>query len=116
MADIESTLQKLITGILPPGRGHEMLKKLKEHKGIITANLDTARGMGKLTPDAHRTGVGSQTEKEILNVVISADRADEIFEYIYEEAQVNKPHGGLIYMTRLTQSSKYILPELPDET
>lgn len=115
MAMIENIPQKLITGILPVGRGHDMLKKLREEKNIFTANLEKARGMGKLTPDAHRTGAGSQTEKEILSVVIGADRADEIFEFIYEEAQVNKPHGGLIYMTRLKQASSYIMPELPNE-
>ena len=116
MSKFPDNQQKLITSILPMGRGHEMLKKLRDEKGIYTANLDTARGMGKLTPDSHRTGAGSQTEKDILNVVIDSDRADEVFEYIYETAQINKPHGGMIFMTRLRQASPYNLPELPDES
>ena len=111
----EQTQYKLIMGILPKGIGLDVLKKLRDEKGIITANVDSARGMGHLTPQAHR-GIGEQSEKEILNVVIEADRADEIFEYIYETGEINKPHGGLILMTRLQKASPYILPDLPDET
>lgn len=110
----EMNQYKLITGIFPKGTGIDVLKKLKEEKGIITANVDSARGMGHLTPQRHR-GIGEQSEKEILNVVIESDRADEIFEYIYEVAEINRPHGGLIYMARLRQSSPYVLPELPNE-
>lgn len=105
---------KLITGILPKGIGLEVVKKLKTEKGIITANVDNARGMGKLTHHAHR-GVGEQTEKEILNVVVTADEADAIFEYISETADIDRPHGGLIYMTKLQRASTYALPDLPDE-
>lgn len=40
---------------------------------------------------------GGTTEKEIMIVIVEADRADEIFEYIYHEAEINRPHGGLIF-------------------
>lgn len=105
---------KLITGILPGGGAMDVLKKLREEKGIISANANTARGMGKLTPRAYR-GVGEQTEKQILNVVVDADRADEIFEYIYHEANIDRPHGGIIFMAGLQQQTPFILPDLPKE-
>jgi len=105
---------KLITGILPGGRTLDVLIKLREEKGIITANANTARGMGKLTPRVYR-GVGEQTEKHILNVVVDADRADEIFEYIYHEANIDRPHGGIIFMTDLQQQTPFMLPDLPEE-
>ena len=111
---VTDTLHKLITGILPKGKGFDVLKKLKGEKGIITANVDSARGMGHLTPEAHR-GIGEQSEKEILNVLITAEQADAIFEYIYEISEINKPHGGLIYMTSLQRATAYVLPDLPDE-
>lgn len=111
----EMNQHKLITGIMPKGKGVDILKKLKVEKDIITANIDSARGMGHLTPQAHR-GVGEQSEKEILTVVIEKHRADEIFEYIYEIAEIDKPHGGMIFMTRLLMSSPYVLPDLPDES
>ena len=71
--------------------------------------------MGKLTPLAYR-GVGEQTEKEILTVTVSSEDADEIFGFIHDEAGINKPHGGLIYMSNLDCVSAYSLPEdLPEE-
>ena len=105
---------KLITGILPGGMATDLLKKLRDEQGIITAHANSARGMGKLTPRAWR-GVGEQTEKHILNVVVDADRADEIFEYIYHEGKIDRPHGGIIFMTRLQHQTPFILPELPEE-
>ncbi len=59
--------QKLITCILPHGVALDVLQRLKDEKGIIEASMNSARGMGRLTPLAHR-GVGEQSEKDILNV------------------------------------------------
>lgn len=105
---------KLITCILPKGLALPILKKLKEEKGINRANINSARGMGKITPLAYR-GIGEQAEKELLNIVVNQDQADEIFNYIYEEADINRPHGGIIYMSQLSMSTPFILPELPNE-
>lgn len=103
--------QKLITCILPHGVARDVLQRLKDEKGIIEASMNSARGMGKLTPLAHR-GVGEQTEKDILNVVVSAAEADEIFEYLYDTARIDRPHGGLIYMTGLGYTTPFVLPEI----
>ena len=100
---------------MPKGICLEVIKSLKEEMGVITANVNTARGLGKLTPLAYR-GVGEQSEKEILTVTVVSDNADEIFGYIYDEAGIGKPHGGLIYMSNLDHVSAYSLPEdLPEE-
>ena len=107
--------QKLITCVLPKGICLDVIKSLKEEKGITTANMNTARGAGKLTPLAYR-GVGEQSEKEILTVTVDSETADEIFEYIYDEGKIDRPHGGLIYMSSLDRVSPYLLPEnLPGE-
>jgi len=112
---IENHKHKLITCILPKGIAVDVIKKLKDEKGIITANADSARGMGKLTPQAHRSGLGEQTEKEILNVLVPADQSDELFEFIYDEAKINRPHGGIMYIGEIQQASVYELPDLPYE-
>lgn len=52
---------------------------VKHEKDITTANLNYARGVGKLTPMKYR-GVGEQSEKEVLTVVVDESQADEIFE------------------------------------
>lgn len=105
---------KLITCILPKGFAGHVVKRLKFEKQIITANINSARGMGKLTPGAHR-GAGEQMEKDILSVVVEADRAEEIFEYLFYAADIDRPHGGIIYMNALALASRYALPALPEE-
>jgi len=105
---------KLITCILPKGLASPILKKLKTEKGIIRAHLKSARGMGKITPLAYR-GAGEQAEKDMLNIVVNQDEADDIFFYIYEEADIDRPHGGIIYMRQLGPSTPFTLPDLPDE-
>ncbi|MBT7410320.1 MAG: hypothetical protein HN826_11505, partial [Methylococcales bacterium] len=99
---------KLITAVLPKGASLQVIKMLKQEKSLTTANFNYARGMGKLTPVKYR-GVGEQSEKEMLTVVIDKEHADDIFEYIYEVAEINRPHGGLLYMQALIQSTDYVM-------
>ena len=101
---------KLITAVLPKGVSLSVIRKLKHEMALTTVNFNYARGMGKLTPAKYR-GVGEQSEKEMLSVVVEKERADAIFEYIYDVAEINRPHGGMIYMQTLMQSTEYVLPE-----
>ena len=105
---------KLITCILPKGAALPVLRRLKEEKGLVACYINNARGTGRFT---HRRveRIGDVSEKEILNVVTSAERADEIFEFIFYEADVNRPHGGIIFMTKLSGASYFELPDLPEE-
>lgn len=106
-----SRSMKLISCILPPGIAVDVLEKLRNEHEILEGSVNKARGTGKLTPLAYR-GIGTQTEKEILKVVVAADRADDLFAWIFEQAQIDRPHGGIIFMTALYQSTTFILPEL----
>jgi hypothetical protein len=105
---------KLITAILPKGMSLGVVKLLREEKGVNTANFNFARGTGKLTPLKYSGGV-VESEKEILTVIVEAARSEEIFEYVYEHAGINKPHGGLMFMYTLQQSTAYLLPDLSEE-
>jgi nitrogen regulatory protein PII len=107
--------QRLVTCILPHGIALDVLRRLKYDQGVVEAMVGNARGMGKLTPLAHR-GVGDQTEKEILNVVVPSARADELFDFIRRAAQIDRPHGGIIFMCRLQRATPFTLPDLPEET
>lgn len=106
--------QKLIYCILPKGTAAGFVARLNEEQGVMSSNINNARGVGKITPLAYR-GIAGQSEKAILTVVVGADNADDVFEFIYKEADINRPHGGIMYMHALTQTSEYTLPELPDE-
>ena len=114
LSEMNAQSHKTITCILPIGVALPVARTLKHEKGIITANVSNARGLGKLTHHLHRR-LGDQTEKQILTVVVPDDRADEIFEFIYHEARIDRPHGGLIYVTGLDRATPFVLPDLPEE-
>ena len=105
---------KLITCILPKGHAQPVIQALKDELGIITANVHFARGTGRITHRDYGSRV-TQTEKEVLDVVVTGDQADKAFELIYYTAGINKPHGGLMYQNALSDSTEYLLPDLPEE-
>ncbi len=105
---------KLITCILPKGVAAGVSAKLLNEKGIVTGNINNARGSGHITAKDHRTA-GYQTEKEIFRVVIEAERADEVFEFIYNHAELHQPHGGIMYQNALRKSTHHVLPNLHSE-
>jgi nitrogen regulatory protein PII len=116
-ADVDAIKSsKLITAILPKGQSLPVIEQLKTEKGLTTASFNFARGVGRMTPAKFR-GVGEQSEKEVLTVVVAQELADELFEFIFDRAEINRPHGGIIYMQPLIQSTRYTLPdEVEEET
>jgi len=106
--------QKLITCILPKGIALGVAGKLRSDFELMSVDIKSARGVGKITPLAYR-GIAGQSEKEILTVVVPSESADEIFDFIYHEANINRPHGGLMYVYPLYQATHYEIPSLPDE-
>lgn len=105
--------QKLITCILPHGRALPVLEALKEELGILTATMHHARGSGRMTPLAWR-GVGEAAEKDVISVVVPAPRADEVFGFIRERAEIDRPHGGILYQQPLWKSTEFTLPDVPE--
>jgi len=72
---------KQITCILPKGKSAAVQKSLIDDHGIYSANFHYARGIGKFSSGR---GFGEQREKEILEVMVSPDIADEIFERLID--------------------------------
>ncbi len=91
-----------------------MLRRLKDEKGITACRINNARGIGRFTHSSVRRP-SNVTEREVLEVVTTDKRADEIFEFIFFEADMNRPHGGVIFMTSLGRTSQFELPDLPEE-
>ena len=51
----------------------------------------------------------------MLDVVVNADRADEIFNFIYEKAGIGEGNHGFMIQQSLVGSTKFSLPDLPEE-
>lgn len=96
---------KLITCILPKGKATNILSLLHEEKKIDSANMYSGRGGGRR----------GRLEVDVLTVVVSEERADEIFEYIYLNAEVGNFHGGFMYQAKLNKTTPFTLPQIPGQ-
>ena len=105
---------KVITAILPKGKAKSLVDDLVYGHGVERVNVHHARGKGKLTPHKHR-GVGETTEKEVVTVIADVEDADELFEFIFFRADINRPHGGLIFMQPTFAATGFELPDLEEE-
>lgn len=113
MVEVESVANtKLITCVLPKGKCRPLQQALVDEHGIISGNFHYGRGIGR---DSHirDRGIGEQQEREIFEVIVDEDKADEIFEFIYFKADMSEPHGGVIYMSAVPRASVMTLPDLP---
>ena len=105
---------KFITCVLQNGVALEVMHALKEDKDINTASFHKARGYSKV-PGSKRSGSSGQvSEKDVLSVTVPSDRADEIFEFIYDVAKIDHPHGGIIIMAPLQFSVPFTLPDVSE--
>ena len=103
MNEKQNKKEKRITCFLPKGTGVKMVEMLQSEKNIVSTNVHSGRGQ--------RT---SETwkEQEILTVIVDADRAEEIFEYIYFQGKLNEPGGGFIFQSDLNRATSFKLPDI----
>lgn len=98
---------KLITLVLPPGKGFPVLEHL--HKsGLLTSNLHHARGSFVGLHD--KKGRPVQTEQEVVTCILKDDEAEHWFEELHNFAGFDKPNPGFMYMESLKACSNYSLP------
>ncbi len=85
---------RVITCVMPAGRGAEVLDVLRRELGVVSASIHHARGIGTQSL-RHRV---YSDEKQVLTVVVAADQGDAVFELIYFAAGINAPHAGMVMM------------------
>jgi len=101
---------KLIICILPQGRGTGLVARLGEEKGLESANVSTGRGRG-----AGPIGsIGAWDEGDMLTVTVPAERADEIFAFIYEAGELGRPRGGIMYQHAVAPVTAFKLPDIEE--
>ncbi len=98
--DIE-TNNKLITCLIPKGEGVSTISALKDEKQINGANVYGGR--------SNLFYVGKDLESETLAVVVPEERADEIFDFLYERLEIGSKHHGVMFQCPLTSSTVFTL-------
>lgn len=114
MMDDAPQRSRVIICILPAGNGIHVLQRLRKIGGVDSAFVHHARGLGE--SGKRRRGASFYTEREIVTALVEPARADEIFEFLYHEGGIGKPHAGMLLMERAPRAIPLILPDLPEET
>ena len=109
---------KAIFCILPDdGTDKRLMAELRNKRGIVRAGSTTRRGIGALADVKTKRGNLPQSHMvKQLYVLCSEDEADEIFDFIFWSAHIDKPGRGGIWQRAVTGCTPYELPaDVPDE-
>lgn len=99
----------LISGTIYDGGSEKLLEalRLREINECYFYNVASSP-IGKKTV----AGVAEAFDVETFHVVVSADQADNIFEFIYEFREMHEPNKGIMYMNKLSKSTVNLLTDL----
>jgi hypothetical protein len=108
--NLSNSPMMLITCILYRSAGVQLLQALFD-RGIFSASMQNARGtaVGDTTDSK---GFLQEFQKEIVTILVKESEADEIFEFAFHSAQIDRPYGGLLYMQRLDHAAPIVNPQI----
>ena len=96
----------LITCIVQRGVADKMIRAARE-VGAQGATVNYARGSG-VRERLGILGVAVDVEKEVINIVVSSDQADRVFEKLFVAGDLSTPGMGFLYITPLEKAATYI--------
>ena len=96
----------LISGILYEGGTDKLIPELMK-RGINEVYFYNVAGT--IIGQKAVTGVSGSFDVEQFHVVVTADQAENIFDFIYRFCELSEPNKGIIYMNKLKRSTKHSL-------
>jgi hypothetical protein len=98
----------IISGILYQGGTDALVPELMS-RGINEVYFHNVAG----TPIGKKTvsGVADSFDVEEFFVVVSADQAENIFDFIFHFCELDKPNIGMIRLNKLSHSTVHMLPD-----
>ena len=100
----------LITCIVQRGFADDVIKTAQE-VGAQGATVYYARG-GGVRERLGVLGLAIEVEKEVINIVVSTDQIDRIFEKMYIAGRLDTPGMGIMYVTPLEKAATYVPEEI----
>ncbi|HFS85421.1 MAG TPA: P-II family nitrogen regulator [Epsilonproteobacteria bacterium] len=97
---------ELITCIVQKGEAEKVVKAAYE-AGAQGATINYATGSG-VREKLGVLGVAVDAEKEVINVVVSCEQVNRVFDAMYLAGQLDTPAKGFIYVTALEKAATYI--------
>ena len=101
---------KLIVCTMGQGLGAGVVERLALELGIEAANVSSGRGRGA----GSLGSIGAWDEVDTLAVVVPAERADEVFSFIFHAADLARPRGGIMFQHSLGEATPCSLPAVDD--
>ena len=100
----------LITCIVQRGMADEIVMAAIE-SGAQGATIHYGHGTG-IRERLGILGVAVEVEKEVINIVVSADQVDRIFEKMYLAGKLDTPGMGFMFTTPVEKAATYIPPDI----
>jgi nitrogen regulatory protein PII len=101
---------RLITCIVQRGLGDTIVNAAQD-AGAQGATVFYAKGSG-VRERLGVLGVAVEVEKEVVNIVVSSNQLDTVFNNIYLAGNLDTPGMGFMYVTPLEKAATYIPDEL----
>ncbi|MBT5433102.1 MAG: P-II family nitrogen regulator [Alphaproteobacteria bacterium] len=99
----------LITCVVQRGAA-DAIVTAAQSAGAQGATVHFGRGSG-VRERLRVLGVAVDVEKEIINIVVSSEQVDRVFEKIYLAGGLDTPGMGIMYVTPLEKAATYIPPD-----
>ena len=96
----------LITASVPSGNADPVVKAAQE-AGAQGASIHYAYGRG-VRERLGVWGLAIEAEKEVINIVVSSDQLDRVFEAMYLAGNMDTPGMGFIWVTPLEKAGTFV--------
>jgi nitrogen regulatory protein PII len=96
----------LITCVVQRGLADTVVQAATE-AGAQGATIHYGKGTG-VRERLGLLGLAVEAEKEILNILVSEDQVDRVFERVHVAAQLDTPGMGVMYVTPVEKMATYI--------
>lgn len=97
----------LLTCVVQTGHTKEILKAARDVGASAGAISHHARGIG-IRERLGLLGVAVEVEKDVINILVSTEQADLVFDTVFKAAGLDTPGRGFIFVTPLEKASTYI--------
>ncbi len=96
----------IITCIVAKRRSEAVLLAAREI-GARAAFVHSVQGWG-IRERLGVWGVAVETERDVIEFLVSSDQQDLIFEAIYQAADLNTPGNGFMYISPVERAATYV--------